>query len=273
LGWEAYIHRAAHFGIFHRTRCASNNGNPSASGDLTEFFDRSGGLARGTGFLARFYISWPESTQGFRPFTDAPENWPALAAFDRRVAAILENPVNIDDDGALSPCMLSLTPETKAAWVEFHDRIEVMLRPGGELHEVQDVASKSADNAVRLAALFQVFEHGIGGTIELEAFAGASKIAAWHLNEARRFFGEIAQPVTLANAARLDHWLIEYCKREHTHLVGKNHTRQHGPLRDGAALEAAINELANLDRIRLEMEGNRQVIYINPALITEGAAP
>lgn len=239
---------------------------------LRSFFDRSGGLARGTGFLARFLSSWPESTQGFRQFTDPPESWPALAAFNRRVAAILESPVTIDDDGALSPSMLSLTPQTKAAWVEFHDQIEAMLRPGGELHEVQDVASKSADNAVRLAALFQVFEHGTGGTVEPEAFAGASQIAAWHLNEARRFFSEIALPVELANAARLDHWLIEYCKGEHTHLVGKNHTRQHGPLRDGAALDAAITELANLDRIRRGMEGNRQVIYINPALITGEAA-
>ncbi|MCP4467978.1 MAG: DUF3987 domain-containing protein, partial [Halieaceae bacterium] len=30
---------------------------------LSSFFDRSGGLARGTGFMARFLIAWPESTQ------------------------------------------------------------------------------------------------------------------------------------------------------------------------------------------------------------------
>ena len=239
---------------------------------LRSFFDRSGGLARGTGFLARFLSSWPESTQGFRPFTDPPESWPALAAFNRRIAAILEQPVTIDDDGALSPSMLSLTPEAKAAWVKFHDEIEAMLKPGGELHEVQDVASKSADNAVRMAALFQVFEHDSGGTVGVQAFEGASQIAAWHLNEARRFFGELALPVELANAARLDHWLIEYCMRERTHLVGKNHTRQHGPLRDGAALDTAIRELANLDRMRLVKEGKRQTIHINPALIAEGAA-
>ena len=239
---------------------------------LRSFFDRSGGLARGTGFLARFLSSWPESTQGFRPFTDPPESWPALAAFNRRIAAILEQPVTIDDDGALSPSMLSLTPEAKAAWVKFHDEIEAMLKPGGELHEVQDVASKSADNAVRLAALFQVFEHGTSGAVGIDAFEGASQIAAWHLNEARRFFGELALPVELANAARLDHWLIEYCKRERTHIVGKNHTRQHGPLRDGAALGAAIHELVLLDRVRLAREGKRHTIYINPALITEGSA-
>ena len=95
----------------------------------------------------------------------------------------------------------------------------------------------------------------------------ASRIAAWHLNESRRFFGELALPAELANAARLDSWLIEYCRRERTHLVGKNHTRQHGPLRDGAALDAAIRELADLDRVRLVKEGKRLTIQVNPALV------
>ena len=122
----------------------------------------------------------------------------------------------MDDDGVLSPAMLTLTPDAKAAWVTFHDAIEGELRNGGELYDVRDVASKTADNAARLAALFQVFEHDMVGAVELEAFEGASRIAAWHLNESRRFFGELALPAELADAARLDSWLIEYCRRERT---------------------------------------------------------
>ena len=241
---------------------------------LRSFFDRSGGLARGTGFLARFLVAWPESTQGFRPFTDPPASWPALTAFNRRIAAILDQPVPIDDDGALSPPMLPLTPEAKAAWVEFHDEIEGMLRTGGELHDVRDVASKSADNAARLAALFQVFEHGAGGVVGLEAFAGASPIAAWHLNESRRFFGELALPVELANAARLDAWLIEYCKRERTHIVPRREAQRCGPngLREKAALAEALRELAEAGRVRVVYEGRRKEILVNPALVIEGGA-
>jgi len=110
---------------------------------LREFFTRSGALARGTGFLARFLVAWPESTQGQRPFTDPPANWPHLAAFHRRIAAILDQPAPIDEDGALTPPMLPLTPEAKAAWVEYHDAIESELASGGELYDVRDVASKS----------------------------------------------------------------------------------------------------------------------------------
>jgi len=233
---------------------------------LRSFFDKSGALARGSGFLARFLVAWPESTQGYRPFSEAPANWPHLAKFHRRIAEILNQPAPIGDDGALTPQMLALTSAAKAAWVEYHDAVEAELRSGGELYDVRDVASKSADNAVRLAALFHVFEHG-AGAVGPEAFEGASRIAAWHLNESRRFFGELALPAELADAARLDSWLIEYCQRERTRMVGKNHARQHGPLRDGSRLDAAIKELTELDRIQVRKDGKKITIHVNPALI------
>jgi putative DNA primase/helicase len=200
---------------------------------LREFFAKSGALARGTGFLARFLVAWPESTQGFRPFTEAPANWPHLAEFNRRIAAILNQPAPIDDSGALTPAMMTLAPEAKRAWVAFHDAIEGELASGGELYDVRDVASKSADNAARLSTLFQVFEHETGGAVGLDCFEGASRIAAWHLHESRRFFGELALPAELADAARLDTWLIEDCRRKRTREGGtrgaaENHKGESG---------------------------------------------
>lgn len=233
---------------------------------LRSFFDKSGALARGTGFLARFLVAWPASTQGQRPFTESPENWPHLAAFHRRIAEILNQPAPIGDEGALTPQVLALSPAAKAAWIQYHDDVEGELRAGGELYDVRDVASKSADNAVRLAAQFHVFEHGFGA-VGPEAFQGASLVAAWHLNESRRFFGELALPAELADAVRLDTWLIEYCRRESTHMVGKNHVRQNGPLRDGARLDAAIKELADLDRVRITKTGKKITVQVSPALV------
>ena len=233
---------------------------------LREFFNKSGALARGTGFLARFLVAWPESTQGRRGFTEPPQHWPRLEVFDRRIAAILRDPAPIDKDGALQPLMLSLTPDAKAAWIGFYNAVESELARGGEFYDVRDVASKSADNAARLAALFQLFELG-GDTISAENVTRGSRIAAWHLSEARRFFGELAQPTGMTDALRLDSWLIEYCKQARVHMVGKNHARQHGPLRDGARLDAAIRELVELDRLRLEKDGKRLTIHLNPALV------
>jgi len=241
------------------------------SATLLSFFEKSGALARGTGFLARFLIAWPESTQGNRLFTEAPEHWPSLAAFNRRITAILNLPAPIDENGTLTPQMLTLTPEAKTAWISYHDGIERELASGGELYDVRDVASKSADNAARLAALFHVFEGGLGA-IGADAFERASRIAAWHLNESRRFFGELALPVEMADAARLDRWLIEHCRQGHTHCVGKRYTRQHGPIRDGGRLDVAISELVSLDRIQLRKDGKQLSIWLNPALMAEGSA-
>jgi putative DNA primase/helicase len=238
---------------------------------LRAFFERSGGLARGTGFLARFLVAWPESTQGYRPFTDPPDTWPQLAAFNRRIAEILNTPAPLNDQGILEPLMLTFTPAAKHAWIEFHDALEIKLRSGGELCDVRDVASKTADNAARLAALFHVFAHGIGGAVGVDSFEGASRIAAWHLSEARRFFGELALPADMANAARLDAWLIRHARQEQTHIISKRQVLQYGPLRDNAALMAALKELQELDRARLILEGNRKIIKVNPALLTGGA--
>jgi putative DNA primase/helicase len=219
-----------------------DGGTLSVGRRTSESFTVRGALARGTGFLARFLVVWPESTQGQQPFVEPTENWPRLGEFHRRIAETLNQPATIDEDGALTPAMLPLSMEAKAVWVEYHDAIESELKSGGELHDVRDVASKSADNAARLAALFQMFE-GAGGAIGAEAFEGASRIAAWHLSEARRFFGELALPEELADAAKLDGWLINHCRQGRTQLAGKHHVRQHGPLRDGTRLDAAIREL------------------------------
>ena len=237
---------------------------------IREFFTRSGTLARGTGFLARFLVAWPESTQGTRMIDadapDGPASWPNLAAFHQRITDILQMPVPMDDDGGLTPAMLTMTPEAKSAWVTFFNAIESELGRGGELYDVRDVASKSADNAARLAALFQMFE-GAGGAIGADAFEGASRITAWHLSEARRFFGELALPAELADAARLDSWLIEYCRRERTHTVGKSVALQYGPLRKKESLDAAIRELAELDQLQVRKDGKRAMLAINPALL------
>ena len=233
---------------------------------LKSFFNKSGELARGTGFLARFLVAWPESTQGSRMFTEAPQSWPYLSEFNRRITAILNDPVPIDENGALTPTMLELSPQAKQAWVSYHDTIEKQLANGKELYDVRDVASKSADNAVRLAALFQWLNKP-NQAISLDAFDSASRIVSWYLSESRRFFGELALPEELANAAKLDSWLIDYCKREQTHLVAKNAVLQYGPLRKKEKLDAATQELAELDRLQVQKDGKRIILVINPNLL------
>jgi len=178
--------------------------------------------------------------------------------------------VPMDVGGALSPTMISLAPDTKAEWKRYHDAIECELRPGGELYDVQDVASKTADNATRIATLFQIFEHGLCRFIGLEAFEGASRIAAWHLNESRRFFGDLALPEEQANAARLDQWLIGHCWREKSLVLPRREIQRHITpvrLRQKETLNKALAELEEADRVWMVVNGRRKDIHVNPALL------
>lgn len=184
----------------------------------------------------------------------------------------MEQPTTVDDEGLLKPPLLSLSAEAKAAWIVFHDAIEKELVSGGELHDVRDVASKIADNAARLAALIHVFAMHKNIDISLDALVSASRIVAWHLNEARRFFGELALPLEMGNAIRLDNWLISYCQRQKTNIVPRREIQRNVTpvnLRQQSILDSALRELIESDRILLKQNGRSKEIHVNPALISK----
>ena len=111
---------------------------------LRAFIERAGALPRGSGFIARFLIAWPNSTQGHRPYRLAPEVLPAVDAFNARVRALLDTPLTMDAQGGLAPTMLHFSHVAHAAWVEAHDRIERELAGGGHYAAIRDVAAKAA---------------------------------------------------------------------------------------------------------------------------------
>jgi putative DNA primase/helicase len=177
--------------------------------------------------------------------------------------------VVLDEDGGIVPVTLTLTPEAKAAWIQFHDRIESELKVGGSLCDVRDVASKTADNACRLAAIFQVYEYG-KSAVALPAFEPAARIAEWHLTEARRFFGEVVMPEENVLATKLETWIVEYCQRRGVSSVPISAIQNSGPskLRPKVALETTIRALEELGRVRhVRGQGKAQIVEINPALL------
>ncbi len=238
---------------------------------IRDFIESTGELARGTGFFARFLVASPVSTQGTRFYTEPPADYPSLTVFRNRITSILGIPLVMDSQGKIEPQLMRFTPEAKKAWIRFHDAIESQLGSGGELYDVRDVASKSADNVARIAALFQVFEHGVGA-IEVDMVVRASRLVAWHLNESRAFFGEIALPKELADAVRTDRWLVGEAKAKGSCTMNKRYVRQHGKVRDGKRLDAAIKELESLDRLREIKDGKKALLQLNPLLLGDDRA-
>lgn len=235
---------------------------------LKAFFDGSNGLARGTGFLARFLITCPQSTQGTRKYIEPPTEWPLLERFRERLAYILKLPQPIQN-GRLQPPMLHLSPEAKDAWVGFYNELELQLGDGGELHDVRDVASKTADNAVRLAALFHVAEDR-SGDISKEHMVGAAEILRWHLNESQRVLNGVAVPLEMENAAKLNSWLCAKCVEQDVREFSMLDLMQRGPkpLRKKAVLEPVLETLTSLGHVKVVGE-NPRLVKVNPALLPQ----
>ena len=173
---------------------------------LRTFIERAGALPRGSGFLARFLIAWPASTQGHRPYRPAPVAMPAVERFNIRIRALLDSPLTTDALGGLTPTVLDLSPPAHAAWVQAYDAIERELASGGSYAPIRDVAAKAAENIARLAALFHLLDHGAAGTIDRTCVDSAAQIVVWHLQEAHRLLGDLDAPPTMAAAIRFDAW-------------------------------------------------------------------
>src|SRR3546814_922010 len=122
---------------------------------------KAGELARGSGFLARILVAWPESTQGTRQYQEPDYRMAGLAGFNARITQLLTEPMPFDETGnGLSPAMLELSPEAKDVWVKVYNLVETELAPLGSLADVKDVASKTADNTALIAALFHFYQSG-----------------------------------------------------------------------------------------------------------------
>jgi putative DNA primase/helicase len=234
------------------------------------FFEDSHGLARGTGFAARFLIAWPETTQGTRFYRDAPEGWPGLTAYKARLRRLLDTRLTISAAGELMPQLLDMETSAFAAWRQYHDGVERELRDGGELADLRDVASKAPENVARVAALLHLFEHsGPGGRVSAAHVAAAARIVTWHLLEARRFLGGMALPKNVANAVKLEAWLVTMCRERGTDSLTAREVMHRGPnpVRFKVDLLTALTELTEAGRARLESD--RRTIRVRPELLTD----
>jgi putative DNA primase/helicase len=238
---------------------------------LKSFLERTGSLARGSGFLARFLIAWPVSKIGQRPFHES-TGWDFRDAFQQRLRELLELPVAIDENGGLTPRMLSLSPEAKTIWIAFHNRIEEQMRPSGSYAEIKDVAAKSADNAARLAALFHAFGEKDDDYICGDDLKAACQIVEWHLCESRRFFSQMVLPPKLTDAKRLEEWLVDRMRTTGQDRIPTCEVQQFGPndLRPKAKFEPIAQELAQLSRLRFINEGKRKFVTVNPVILERG---
>ncbi|BCO29028.1 hypothetical protein MIZ03_3939 [Rhodoferax lithotrophicus] len=170
---------------------------------LFDFLRNYGSYWQDTGLMGRILFNYPVSTRGYRNMDTQPEK---MQEYNARILEILNS---APCAGTVENVTLKFEESARRELTNFATRIESHLRPGGLYSDVSDAASKTAENAARMAAVFHVFE-GHEGDISLDMTQRAITICDWHLFEFKRLFGEYLHFAELEQDA-LD---IEKCIRQ-----------------------------------------------------------
>ena len=94
-------------------------------------------------------------------------------------------PIN-PDTGGLDPKCLKLSPEAREALIIFADEVECQQLKGGEYEAITGTASKSAEQAARLAGVLTLWRNFKADVVDASEMQHGIELAKYYLNEAKR---------------------------------------------------------------------------------------
>ncbi|MEM9431991.1 MAG: YfjI family protein, partial [Pseudomonadota bacterium] len=218
---------------------------------------------RDQGFWARCLIAWPETSFGTRLHKTHDRTAPALEAYDRHLEALFRcAPPTAADARILRPRLLSLSPAAKEHLIAYHDAAEREIAPDGRLAEVADFASKSAEQAARIAAVLTLYENPDATLVTPEAMENATGLADWYLFEAERIFGTRAVSPLTKDAEKLLGWILK--RNAQTITIHEANHCGPKPLRAVATLDPLFALLERLNwLLPIPSPGRKATWWIN----------
>ena len=198
---------------------------------------------RDQGFLARFLIAAPETLAGTRFWKEPAEGTePALSRFIARIMSIFEAPIETANAAnELTPRVIELCPEARAAWIDFSNAVEAAMAPDGYAAGLRDVAGKSAEQAARIAGVLTLVDDRRATEIDGDAMLRAIDIASWYLDEAVKLAADVKAAPVRRDAEALKQWIIAKGLDQVTATAIMN--RGPGSLRRKAVADKAIDAL------------------------------
>ena len=168
-------------------------------------------VLRNRGFLSRFLPAAAESIAGGRMWKEpAAGSEPALRRYIAK--AMLEDDDEIPQPAAnaqgneLTPRALALSPEAREVWIEFYNDVERDMGRGKRFAEMQDVASKAAEQAGRIAGVLAIVDDPDAKDIGADAMGRACILMHWYLSEALRLAEAYCVPQEVADAEAILDW-------------------------------------------------------------------
>lgn len=200
-------------------------------------------LAADTGFLPRFLMCEPPSTIGTRLYANAKENPSALASFERRLGDILATPMPTDpESGGLQLTCLHLSAEARAMLAQYHDKVERSQSYGGDMASLTGTASKSAEQAARLAGVLTLWRDLQAREVAAGDMASAIDLARFYLLEASRLAEVATVSAEIDRAEQLRRWLIDHWPEPEV-LVRDVQNKGPNALRESPKARAALLQL------------------------------
>lgn len=232
---------------------------------LRKYFRRAQQQARGSGFLARFFFSRPESAIGSRTGHTLNNYRQLLVPYHRRLRTLLEAyTVETEKHVPSGRHKLVFTPEAQLRWMDICDYFERQMAENGRYYHLRDFASKEGNKVARLAALFHYFS-GAEGDIPEATVMNAQKISEWYLNEALTLFGPVPEvPQHIQDAELLWQWLDEHFMDNNGQPLKRSWAGPRVPnrIRHSGRLGPALQYLCQIQRITFWRE--HQTTWIAP---------
>ena len=243
---------------FYRLSCLISSQRET----IQEWLSKNAGLAEGMGFLARFLVCIPESTIGFRFYKQAPEFTPKLDKFNEQCLKKLRKKTYL-----AKPQILPLSDDAHRIWVDYFNLVEEAQGRGGPYEYNTAAASKSAEQAARIAAVFTLFNEDEALEVGLEAMKQGISIAKWFLDESLR----LTSHLTTTNAQRHGVILLEWLKKieidnEAPLKVGDLLKFGPRPIRKKTVRDDAVKMLADLGWIQVRKWRNSKIILLHPSI-------
>lgn len=150
-------------------------------GVIIDYFNRKNNQSFNSGFMARFLITMPTTTQGYRAIERIPRDLRSAGTlkhfFDK-----LQHWLAFSENRILADALhkeLSFTEEAEKQYLSLLQNIEDHIRPSGLLHEHSAMASKLGNNLARISALI----HSFSPEENSDEIGIASVRSAWHITE------------------------------------------------------------------------------------------
>lgn len=239
---------------------------------FADFMAKRGDMARASGFLARFLVGWPASTQGFRWMSLAEPVWEHLRVFHQRMIELLDAADQRRNAGDTSRSVLSFSPEAKELWVKMQNDIEPNLKQGWPLAGVRDSASKFMAISGRVAAIFHHFTGQDGNVVGMETLQRAIDIVGWYGDEFIRLFGDRhAEPESQRDKRRMFAYLLDNYWRAGVDRALRNEVRRNGPIRHQGRFEVTLQGMCwdgamTVEHEQKEKGKGRLWIRLNPTV-------